>query len=417
MSIKAHLSDPWFFTVVLLLSICLGGLTGYLIGPSAQYLKPLGDLFLNLLLSAIVPLVFFSVSSAIANAPSIKKLGMILFYMLLVFLFTGAVAAVYALCVVLLFPPALGVSMALGAPGTIQHPDLLNQLANIFTVSDFSELFSQQHILALIVFAALLGLAVATTHDEQGKQFAGFLKAGERIFMRVFSLIMYIAPIGFFAWFAVLVNDFGTRLMGSYLRLTLIYYASGMLYFFLVYTVFAYLSAKTAGVKLFWKNVSIPAMTALATCSSAASIPANLAAMKNMHIPAEIRETLAPLGAIIHKDGSVIGGMFKIAFLFGIFHLSFGGVSTLSTALVVSLMVGTIMGAIPGGGMLGELLILKVYGLPSSMLIIIVAISMIIDPLATMLNVSGNCVSSLLLTRLVEGKNWLTERLKLIAPD
>lgn len=411
MSIKARLSDPWFFTLLLLLSICLGGLTGYLIGPRVQYLKPLGDLFLNLLLSAIVPLVFFSVSSAIANTSSIKKLGHILFYMLLVFLLTGTVAAVYALCVVTLFPPALGVSMAVNAPAVVQDPDLLNQLANIFTVSDFSELFSQRHILALIVFAALLGLGVATTDDEQGKRFADFLKAGERIFMRVFSLIMYIAPIGFFAWFAVLVNDFGTRLMGSYLRLTLIYYASGMVYFFLVYSMFAYLSAQKAGVKLFWKNASIPAMTALATCSSAASIPANLAAMKNMHVPAEIRETLAPLGAIIHKDGSVIGGMFKIAFLFGMFHLGFDGLSTLGTAILVSLMVGTIMGAIPGGGMLGELLILKVYGLPDSMLIIIVAISMIIDPLATLLNVSGNTVSSLLLTRMVEGKYWLANKM------
>jgi len=76
------------------------------------------------------------------------------------------------------------------------------------------------------------------------------------------------------------------------------------------------------------------------------------------------------------------------------------------TALGVSLLVGTVMGAIPSGGMLGELLILSVYGFPPSVLIAIAAISIIIDPLATLLNVTGNTVSSMMIARLVEGKKW-----------
>jgi len=279
----------------------------------------------------------------------------------------------------------------------------------IFTVSDFSKLLSHEHMLALIIFSILVGLAAAQM-QEKGALFAAFLNSGEDIFMRVFSLIMYYAPIGFFAYFAVLVSELGPQLMESYVRVAVIYYCSAMIYFILAFSAYAYLAGKTQGVKLFWGNVFLPLVTSIATCSSAASIPANLLATKAMRVPAEIYETTIPLGSIIHKDGSVIGGVFKIAFLFGIFHLDFGGASVLLTALAVSLLVGTVMGAIPGGGMLGELLILTVYGFPPSILIAVVAISIIIDPLATIINVTGNSVSSMLITRLVEGKKWLTAK-------
>lgn len=395
-TLKAYL-----FPVILISSILLGGVTGHFLGPGAQWLKPFGDIFLNLIFTAIVPLIFFSVSSAIARAGSISKLGTIIFYMAIVFLFTGLVAALYALFTVLLFPPATGVNLSLVMPAQVTSISFFSQIADIFTVSDFSKLLSHEHILALIIFSIMVGLAVAYA-NEKGKPFCSFLLAGEEIFMRVFGLIMYYAPIGFFAYFAVMVSELGSQLLDSYMRITVVYYVSALLYFLLAFSWYAYLAGKTKGIKIFWSNVFLPMVTAIATCSSAASIPANLSATKKMGVAPEIYETAIPLGSIIHKDGSVIGGMFKIAFLFGIFHLDFTSIPVLLTALGVSLLVGTVMGAIPSGGMLGELLILNIYGFPPSVLIAIAAISIIIDPLATMLNVTGNTVSSLMIARLVE---------------
>lgn len=396
------------FPLILLSSILLGGLAGYLGGQSTQWLKPFGEIFLNLIFTAIVPLIFFSVSSAIARAGSLGKLGKIIFYMMVVFLFTSVVAAIYSIFVVKLFPPAQGVYLQLATPEKLSTVSFSSQIAGIFTVSDFSKLLSHEHMLALIAFSFLVGLAVANA-KEKGAAFAVFLQSGEDIFLRVFSLIMYYAPIGFFAYFAVLVSELGPNLMESYIRIAGIYYASSLLYFIIAFTSYAYLAGKTEGIKLFWKNIILPMTTAIATCSSAASIPANLVATKAMRVSPEIYETVVPLGTIIHKDGSVIGGVFKIAFLFGIFHLNFTGLSVLVTALGVSLLVGTVMGAIPSGGMLGELLILTIYGFPPSVLIVIAAISIIIDPLATMLNVTSNSVSSMMIARLVEGKKWLTQ--------
>lgn len=393
------------FPIILITSIILGGLTGYFFGRSALWLKPLGDIFLNLIFTVIVPLIFFSVSSAIARAGSVGKLGTIIFYMSLVFLFTGLIAAIYAMCTVLLFPPAQDVSLQLVMPQNIPSMGFSNQIAEIFTVSDFSKLLSHEHILALIVFSILVGLA-AVGAKEKGTTFCSFLHSGEEIFMRVFGLIMYYAPIGFFAYFAVMVIELGPQLLDSYIRITILYYTSSIIYFLLAFTCYAYLAGKVNGIKLFWNNVFLPMITAIATCSSAASIPANLKATQQMGVSPEIYETVVPLGSIIHKDGSVIGGMFKIAFLFGIFHLNFSSIPILLTALGVSILVGTVMGAIPSGGMLGELLILSVYGFPPSVLIAVAAISIIIDPLATMINVTGNSVSSMMIARLVEGKKW-----------
>lgn len=406
MRVRGSILKSHTFSIILLAAIFLGGLLGYLAPQLAVRLKPLGDIFLNLIFTAIIPLIFFSVSSAIAKASSAGKLGKIILYMLCIFIFTGIVAATLALIVVTFFPPAQGVLLPLTTPATINMSiRFSDQLVRIFTVPNFAQLLSHENMLPLIIFSLFVGLAVAST-QEKNKAFANFLAAGEDVFMRVFSYIMCYAPIGFFAYFAFLVSELGPKLITSYIRIAIIYYSFAILYFIFVFTCYAYLAARWEGVKLFWKNVFLPMLTAIATCSSAASIPANLIATKEMRVPTEIYETVIPLGALLHKDGSVIGGMIKIAFLFGIFHLSLSGWPVLLTALAISILVGTVMGAIPSGGLLGELLILNVYGFPSSALIAIAAISIIIDPAATMLNVTGDSVASMMIARLTHGKNW-----------
>lgn len=396
----------YLFSILLISSIVLGGFAGHFFSPIVVYLKPIGVVFLNLIFTAIVPLIFFSLTSVIARSSSMAIFGRTMRNMVLVFLFTSSVAALYALAVVMLFPPAEGVSLSLTLPDTMPKMNVLDHIVGIFTVPTFYKLFSHQHILALIIFSMLVGIA-ALNMKKQAQAFTDFLQAGELIFMRVFSLIMYLAPIGFFAYFAVLVSELGPELMQTYLRISIVYYVSGIIYCMVAYSLFAYMAAATKGPKLYWSHILLPMITSIATCSSAASIPANLIACKNMNVPDEVYEPVIPLGAIIHKDGSVLGGVFKIAFLFGVFHMPFSGLPVLLTALGVSLLVGTVMGAIPSGGMLGELLILTVYGFPPSVLIAIAAISILIDPLATMISVTGNTVSAMLIARLSQGKNWM----------
>lgn len=386
------------FSLLLLLSIVLGGVTAYIWGPHAVMLKPLGDIFLNLLYTIIVPLIFFSVSSAIVGIEELKRLRKIFSTMFGVFLITGGVAAIFMMGLVILFPLTKNVALTLNHPVLTHTIDIGSEITRMLTVPNLADLFQPNNMLALIFIAILVGLATSLS-GEKAKPFAQFLEAGAQVFMTLISFVMYYAPIGFFAFFAVLVSKLGPVLFESYFRTTIIYYAGGIIYFIAAFTLFAFLADKKTGVKKFWKNAMPPAMTALATCSSAASIPVNMIAAKNMGIADDIYETVIPLGTVIHKQGSILGGVVKIAFLYGIFHMNFFTPFALGSTWIVAILVGTVMGAIPSGGMLGEMLILSVYGFPPQALFIIATISIIIDPLATALNVVGNTVACQLVAR------------------
>lgn len=399
---------PYLFFITTIASVFLGALTGYCINTKAAYLKPISDIFLNLLLTFLVPLVFFCISSAIARMSSLGQTRKIITSMLTTFIFTGIIAAAFMIVVVILFPPAENASFHLATVSQIYGLNIADQIVHTFSVTSFAKLFSHENMLALMIFSILVGLS-ASLIGEKGKPFATFLQSGADVFLQAVTLIMYLAPIGFFAYFATLVGQSGTKLLESYLQVTIIYYLAGMVYFIFAFTFYVYLAGKSKSIKKFWKYILLPALTSLATCSSAASIPANLQAVKQMGVSSDIGETVIPLGAILHKDGSVLGGVIKIAFLFSVFHMSFTGFPVLLTALIVSLLVGMVMGAIPSGGMLGELLILSAYGFPPQALMIVAAISILIDPLATMLNVTGDCVCSMMVARLVDGKLWLND--------
>ncbi|MES2503498.1 MAG: dicarboxylate/amino acid:cation symporter [Myxococcota bacterium] len=383
------------FQLILGLSILAGAGLGYFGGDAATYIKPLGDIFLNLVLTIVVPLIFFSISAATSRAAQVGRIGKIFGTMVVVFTVGSLVAATLGLIIVQIFPPALGVHLSLPAAESVAAPHLSEQLVAMLTVSNFSELWSHKNMLALMLFAILFGVASASS-----RVLSSFLEAGEEVMMRMFSYVMYYAPIGFFAYFAHLVMTLGPQVAVNYGRVTIIYYLFAAAYFVVVYSAYAYLTSSALGLRIFWANIFLPASTSLATCSSAASIPANLKAAGAMGVEPEIYETTLPLGSLLHKHGSVMGGVFKIAFLFGVYQMDFSGLSIWLTAIGIAFLVGTVMGAIPSGGMLGELLIISAYGFPPEALMIIAAISIIIDPMATLLNVTGNTAATYLIGRL-----------------
>jgi Na+/H+-dicarboxylate symporter len=400
------------FVLILLFAIIAGSLTGLYLGPSACKLKPLGEIFLNLVFTSIIPLVFFSIASAIAEIRETQALYKLTGAMLAVFFLTSLFAAFFMLGCMKLFPIGQHLVIPLMA---VPHPQTVNmaeQIVSMLTVSNFIQLFSRENMLALIIFSALVGFAT-TSIKEQGSAFAALLLAGRNVSIKLVSLVMLLAPIGFFAFFADLIGGMGTSLLHAYARITLIYYLAAVLFFFISANLYAFIAAKQQGIKNFWQNIFVPAMTAFATCSSAASIPANLEAAESIGVPKEIAELSIPLGGVLHKDGSVLGGMIKIAFLFGLFHLPFTGTSTLLLAVLISILVGTVMGAIPSGGMIGEMLIISVYGFPPQALMIIAVISMLIDPPATMISVTSNTLCSMLTARWIKGKNWLAQQDKI----
>ncbi|MBC1434556.1 dicarboxylate/amino acid:cation symporter [Listeria rocourtiae] len=402
------------FSLFLIAGIIIGGAAGLIFGDKTSVVRPIGELFLNLMFVIIVPLVFLSVSSAIANMKGMKRLGKIMGTIFAIFFTTALIAAVIAFIGTKIYNPLQGVDMSQIIKNLPTAPEATSStigetIVKTFTVPDFLDLFSKSNLLPLIVFSILLGLATSMT-GEKGKPVADFLNAGTEVILKMVKVIMYAAPIGLGCYFADTVGKLGPQIINGYLNSFLLYLVLAVIYYFGAFTLYAFISGGLLGVKVYWKNVITPSITAIATSSSAACIPVNLQATKKMGVPDDIAETVIPLGANTHKDGSVMGGIIKIIFLFTLFGKDMTSPMNILAIIGVAFLVGAVMGAIPSGGMTGELMICAVFGFNPELVGTIMIISTIIDIPATLLNSTGNTVCAMLVSRFVEGKNWLSKQ-------
>ena len=413
-------------TIILLTAIIVGAIVGCIFQEKAVILKPLGDIFLNLLLVVIVPLIFTTITTSIAKMKTPKRLGKIIGTIFAVFIVTSIIAVFVGFAstyFIKLVNPNDGERIKQTLMEEEQtskdenkeqenndNVSIAERTVELLTVNDFSKLLSKDNIIALLVFSIICGIATNMS-KEKGKPFLDFMVSLNEVVQNIVKIIMYYAPIGLGCYFAYLVGSFGASIAVGYLKTFVIYTIIAFLYYFIVYTIYAFIAGGKKGVKLFWKNVMPSTLTSLATCSSAASIPVNIECSKKMGVPDDIAETAIPMGTSFHKDGSIIGSMFKIMFLVCLFGTNLGSVSSILGVLGIALLANLLITGVPiGGGTISEMLIISMMGYPVSALPILTMIATIIDPPATMLNVVGDTVSSMMVTRIVDGKNWIDKK-------
>jgi Na+/H+-dicarboxylate symporter len=389
----------------LLTGILCGSIAGWVFGKKIEVLKPIGDIFLNLLFTAVIPLVFFAISSAIAGLEPGKKLSRIMGVMCLVFLGTVIVAACVTMVAVWIFPIHEQLTGAKLTEDLNPQP-IGNQITQLFTTGEFYELLSRKSMLAMIIFSVIIGFA-ALRSGEKGAAFTRFLHSGNEVFKQVFIIIMKLGPVGLGAYFAYQVGVFGPQLFGAYARSLGLYYATGAVYFVVMFSVYAFIAGGIKGVKKYWRNNIIPSATAVGTCSSIATIPANMDAAKKIGIPDVIANVTIPLGGTLHKDGSSISSIVKMAVVFALFGKSFNSPDVIILALAMTVLVSIVEGGIPNGGYVGELLFIAAYGFPPEALPPAMIIGTLVDPLATLLNSTGDTVAAMMIARFTEGKGWM----------
>jgi Na+/H+-dicarboxylate symporter len=397
----------------LLGGILLGSILGLVFGKGVEVIKPLGDIFLNLLFTAIIPLIFFTISSSIATLEKSDKLGKLFSIMIGVFFGTVLISAILMIIGVLLFPIQQDIIISKIPLENIPSGTAGSQITQLLTANDFSELLSRKSMLALILFSFLIGFATLQS-GEKGQNFKSFLKSGDEVMKQLLHLIMKTAPIGLGAYFAYQVGIFGPQLFGAYAKPLGLYYAVCAFYFLVFFSLYAFMAGGKKGLAIFWKNNITPSLTALGTCSSIATIPANLKAAEEMKIPNHISNIVIPLGAPLHKDGSSMSSIIKIAVIFAIFGKDFTEPSTLLLALAITVVVSVVEGGIPNGGYIGEVLAITVYGFPMEQALpAAMIVGTLVDPMATLLNANGDLVSAMMVSRISEGKKWLSKSLDL----
>lgn len=394
---------------LLLAAACAGLLLGPRFPQMTETLKPIGTLWLNLLFTAVVPLVFFSIASTIAQITDAQKFGRIVLWMLVVFVLTGIVASVLMLGALHFFSPAAPVHLSLVSQVKLEDVSILQKITASLAAGDFVELLSRKNMLALIVFAGLVGTA-AFASKKEGEPFRKFLGSGNAVMMKLIGFLMKAAPVGLFIYFANLAVEMGPQIWGTYRDVALIYFPVAFGYFFIFFSLYAFWAGGFDYFKSFWSCIVTPALTAFGTGSSLATIPANLEAADKSGVPREVSEIVIPVGATIHMDGSCISAILKISVLFAIFNQPFHGLETCLTAIGIAILSGVVMSGIPGGGFLGEMLIVTLYGFPAEALPIISMVGTIVDAPATLVNSSGDNVASAMVSRIIYGKNWRIKR-------
>lgn len=396
-------------TIILIGGIILGTIVGLIFKEKAAILSPIGDIFINLMFVIIVPLVFLTISSSIIKMENPKRLGKIMIVIILVFLLMSLVAAFIG----------IGTTRAIKIIDSGNQSEIMNLLdtsitntkklnilertANLLTVNDFYKILSKDSIIAIILFAIIFGFAVKKSKSKGDKVKEIILSLND-IVINIVNIIMYYAPIGLGCYIASLIGTYGGTIAVGFLKTFIIYTFICLFVYIIVYSIYALIAGGTKALKIYWKSIIPSTFAALATCSSAACIPINIKSTKEMGISDDIAETTIPMGTSFHKDGSVIGSAFKIMFLVYLFQTN----TSLSTIIITSILATLLITAVPiGGGTISEMFILQLLGFPTSALPILAVIATIIDAPATVLNVVGDASASLLVGRIVDGKNFL----------
>ena len=408
---KKSIAKNYAFLGVMLAPMILGCIVGWF-WPRASVLKPLGAVFINMMFCIVVPLVFASISSAVANMQSRRRAGKIMGVTVATFVVTGAIAAVIMYVLMRIFPPVLTPWAEIPTEEMGEYATMSELLVNFFTSSDFVGLLSRRAMLPLIVFSLLFGFAV-NLNGGQTTPVGRFLEDLTNVMLKFVKIVTYYAPIAFFAIFADLVATYGAEVITNYGRAMLVYYPLCFVYIFTAWPLFAWFGGGKHGVRTMFQHIAKPAIVSLGTCSSVATIPTNMEEAADTGISKDVTDMVLPLGATMHMDGSCFSCVLKIAFVMGVFGTPFEGIGMLIKVVLVAVLSSVGMSGVPGGGYIGEYIICSIF-FPNQMEMafpILVAIGNLVDPPATMINAAGDYVVSYIVSRFVDGKNWLEKAL------
>ncbi len=397
------------FMILMILGIVAGCAVGAL-WPNAMLLKPLGTLYINMMFCIVVPMVFCSIASAVANMSNARKAGKVMGMTIASFVVTATIAATVMYLVVRFIPLVSGDYNPVEGP-VDEAMSLGDMIVAFFTKPDFVELLSRRAILPLLIFAVLFGFGVQMSGGKES-MVAKFLVGATDALLNMVKLVSYYAPIGFFGFFAALVAEYGPQLVSDYSKTVVIYYVVAFVYMFIAFPLYARFGGGKGGAKVMFKHLFKPAVVAFGTCSSVATIPTNMEMADDTGITKDVSNITLPLGATMHMDGSAMSAIMKVAFVFGVLGRDFGAGEAV-LAIAVAVISSVAMSGIPGGGGTGELVLCAAF-FPEYLGIaypIAIALGYLVDPPATMLNAAGDYVVSFIVERYITGKDWLQKQL------
>lgn len=382
------------------IGLVLGVLTGLLLQSSPEvattYIKPLGNLFLNLIKMIIVPLVLSSLVVGSASTGDVGKLGRIGIKTLIYYMVTTALAVILGLFLANLINPGHGLSIPLDSTAEAREaPSIVETLLNIVPTNPIQAMV-EANMLQIIFFALFLGIGITLVGDR-AKPLLSFFDSLAEVSYKIVAIIMAFAPIGVFGLIAPVVAEHGASALLPLLKVIIAVYIACFLHAVFVYSAAVYFSAKMSPV-IFFKGAAPAIMVAFTTSSSSGTLPITMkCAEENLGVPKSISSFVLPLGATINMDGTALYQGVCALFVAQVYGIELSIAQQLTVVLTATLAsIGT--AGVPGSGLIMLTMVLQSIGLPLEGMVLVGGIDRILDMARTCINITGDMAGAIIVS-------------------
>jgi Na+/H+-dicarboxylate symporter len=370
----------------------------------------IGTLFIDLLKMVLIPLVFTSIAVGVANLRAHRQMHSVWKATLGFFIFSMAVAVMLGLTAANLFRPGEGLQLAMfqdAMQGFQAKQMSLPEFFAHFLHSLFQnpiKALAQGDILAVVVFALLLGIALVVG----GERYANIIVLLQELLELVLMLvgwIMRLAPFGIMALLLQLVATQDTALLATLIKFIVVVVGTTLLHGIVVLPLILYLVTGVTPLK-FWRGAREALVTAFATSSSSATLPVTLRCVEqHLHVKRDIAGFVVPLGATLNMDGTAL---YEAAAALFVANLAGIELDLMQQMIVFFIAMLGAMGApgIPSAGMVTMVMVLQSVGLPAEAIAILLPIDRLLDAFRTAVNVEGDMVGSLVVQKWVSSEHY-----------
>ena len=381
----------------LLVAMVIGIILGAVFGERINVIKPFGTVFLNLLKMAALPLIVVNLISGISSLDDPKIFGRVGIKIMIYYCVTTVIAIVLGLMLGTVLQPGRGFVLQGTYDQAIETiPSFGDTIIGLIPSNIFASLTNGKFD-QIVVFSAFVGVAMLFVKKEDRAVLKSGVDSLANLFNKLVGMIMGYAPIGICALMACTVGTYGAQLGGFLAKYMGASYVCVLIQI-IVYGVLLTIFGKCNPL-WFLKKASPLMVTALGTSSSLACVPVGIECADNMNIPKSISGFTIPLGSQVNKDGN--GMMLAITFLFA--AQAIGAPVTMDMlikAILISLILTTGAGGVPGGGIVTIAIVIDAFGLPLEVVGIISGIFALIDMVYTMMNCLGDLVGTYIVAHL-----------------
>jgi Na+/H+-dicarboxylate symporter len=382
------------------LGMILGALAGLILGDRAEYLKPIGDIFVNMIKMIVVPLIFFSISSAITSMEQSNSLGRIGGKSLLIYLISTAIAIIIGLFLANIFDPSQGITNTemFGSkkeiqPKTVSFSETLVSMIPTNPVKAMAE----GNVLQIIVFALFLGTAVNIT-GKKVKKVADAMSEIAEVIYSLTGIIMKFAPFGVFALIGWVVGTQDPEILKALVKVVIVVISACILHTIIIYSLFIAGLARLNPLT-FFKKIIDAQILAFSTSSSSATLPITMkVAEDKLGVSKGTANFVLPLGSTVNMDGTAIYLGISTVFVAGLVgvDLTLGNYLTvIFTATLASIGAA----GIPGVALVMMSMVFASVGLPIEAIAIIAGVDRLLDMVRTTVNVTGDLAIAVVIDR------------------